>query len=491
MRNRSTFAAAFVSALLLTACGQHAASTIPLGPDNQSAHRGTRHPQATQQLGKYNINPSKVFVAGISSGGFMAVQMHIAYSGTFKGAAIYAGGVDYCAQDSESNALLDCGGVGDNSYTSELSASESFISSNQNTAGMDPISNVKNQPVYLWHGTADETVPAGSMNDLQSEYQHYGATPITYDNSHAANHGWESPYGEVACGTLASPYMIDCSSFDSEQVWLTMFLGTLNAKNTGTLGGSLIQFDQTPYGGGSNDMDTTGWIFVPANCASGQSCSLVVALHGCEQYQTAIGTKFVTEGGLEQWADTNNLVVLYPYAVTGSTNPNGCWDWWGYTNSSYALKSGPQMADVYTMTKAVMGGAGATPTPSPTPAPTSTPAATPTPQPTATPARTPTPTPAPTPTPVRTPTPTPSPVRTPTPAPTPTHTPSPSPTPSSLGCWTTNNYAQVTAGRAYFQFGTGDALALGSNQNMGLDNTYYVTSLSETSANYYVIVPHC
>jgi feruloyl esterase len=75
--------------------------------------------------------------------------------------------------------------------------------------------------------------------------------------------------------------------------------------------------------------------------------------------------------------------------------------------------------------------------------------------------------------------------------PTPTHTPSPSPTPSSLGCWTTNNYAQVTAGRAYFQFGTGDALALGSNENMGLDNTYYVTSLSETAANYYVIVPHC
>ena len=483
--------AAFLStALLLVACdGQRAVSSLPGGGSSQSSHHGSRHALATVALGKYNINPSKVFVAGISSGGFMAVQMHIAYSGTFKGAAIYAGGVDYCAQDSESNALLDCGGVGDGSYTSELSESESYIASNQNTAGMDPVANLKNQPVYLWHGAADETVPAGSMNDLQSEYSHYGASPITYDNTYAANHGWESPYGEVACGTLASPYMIDCSSYDSEQTWLKMFLGTLNAKNTGTLGGSLIQFDQTPFGGGSNDMDTTGWIFVPANCASGQSCSLVVAFHGCAQYQSAIGTKFVTEGGLEQWADTNNIVLLYPYATTGGSNSNGCWDWWGYTNSSYALKSGPQMADVYAMTEAVMGGAGSTPTPTPkptaTPAPTATPtgAATPTPKPTASP----TPTAAPTPTPKPTATPAP----TPTPVPTPTHTPSPSPTPSSLGCWTTNNYAQVTAGRAYFQFGTGDALALGSNENMGLDNTYYVTSLNETSADYYVIVPHC
>jgi poly(3-hydroxybutyrate) depolymerase len=47
------------------------------------------------------------------------------------------------------------------------------------------------------------------------------------------------------------------------------------------------------------------------------------------------------------------------------------------------------------------------------------------------------------------------------------------------------------AGRAYFQLGTGDALAEGSNENMGLDNTYYVTSLNETSAGYYVIVSSC
>jgi poly(3-hydroxybutyrate) depolymerase len=479
MRKESILAAGFLCAFLFAACdNQHAVSSVPGGASNQASHRETRHTMATSSLGAYNINPSKVFIAGISSGGFMAVQLHFAYSGTFKGAAIYAGGVDYCAQDSETNALEDCGGADDGAYTSELSESESYIASHQNTAGMDPVSNIKNQPVYLWHGTDDEEVPAGSMNDLQSEYGHFGATPITYDDTYAANHGWESPYGQVACGTLASPYMIDCSNYDSEQTWLKLFLGTLNAKNTGTLNGSLIQFSQTPYGGGSNDMDSTGWIFVPSNCAAGQSCSLVVALHGCEQNQSVIGTEFITEGGIEQWADTNNIVVLYPYAVSGGSNPDGCWDWWGYTNSSYALKSGPQMADIYAMTKQVMSGSAATATPSP--APTATPTG-----------ASPTPTPARTPTPSPTASPTPAPTHTPSPIPTPTHTPSPSPTPTSLGCWTTNNYAQTQAGRAYFQYYTGDALAEGSNENMGLDNTYYVTSLEETSPGYYVIVSQC
>jgi len=414
-------------------------------------------------LGSYNINPAHVYVAGISSGGFMAVQMHFAYSGTFKGSAIYAGGPDYCAQDSEATAIDDCGGAG--LYGSELTPSENYINSNQNTSGMDAVSNISAQKVYLWSGTADSIVNPKTMNDLQTEYQHYGAS-VTYDNTYAANHGWESPYGTVACGTAASPYMIDCNGYDSEKTWLTLFLGSLNAKNTGTLNGSLINFNQDPFGGGSNDLDTNGWVFVPQSCASGTQCSLVVALDGCAQYQAAIGTDFVTESGIDQWADTNNIIVLYPYQTTGGSNSNGCWDWWGYNNASYALKSGPQMAAIYNMVKQLESGtATSSPTPTPTPSPTASP--TPSGSPTASP----------------TPTPSPSPTRTPTPSPTPTATP--------LGCWTTNNYAQTQAGRAYFQFGTGDALAEGSNQNMGLDNTYYVTSLQETSPGYYVIVPHC
>ena len=58
---------------------------------------------------------------------------------------------------------------------------------------------------------------------------------------------------------------------------------------------------------------------------------------------------------------------------------------------------------------------------------------------------------------------------------------------SSFTCTTTtsSNYTHVQAGRAYNSGGY--ALATGSNQNMGLNNTFYTNTLAQTSAGYYVI----
>ncbi|QOY94430.1 PHB depolymerase family esterase [Massilia sp. UMI-21] len=60
-------------------------------------------------------------------------------------------------------------------------------------------------------------------------------------------------------------------------------------------------------------------------------------------------------------------------------------------------------------------------------------------------------------------------------------------TTSGFVCSTTtaSNYAHVTAGRAHNSGGY--ALANGSNQNMGLYNTFYTTTLAQTAAGYYVI----
>ncbi|MEV0156907.1 PHB depolymerase family esterase [Micromonospora sp. NPDC050686] len=69
-----------------------------------------------------------------------------------------------------------------------------------------------------------------------------------------------------------------------------------------------------------------------------------------------------------------------------------------------------------------------------------------------------------------------------TPSPTPTASPTPTPSPT---CVTASNYAHVAAGRAY-QSG-GYAYALGSNQRMGLYNTYYTTTLKQTGPSYWVI----
>jgi poly(3-hydroxybutyrate) depolymerase len=321
----------------------------------------------TERLPAYRIDPRKVFVAGISSGGFFGVQMHVAHSATFKGAAIYAGGVYYCATGNVGLALLNCGGetlpTGQASYHSTLAQSERYLDEQSAAGTIDRSANLAGQPVYLWSGTQDAVVNPLEMADLRSEYAHYGAR-IKFDNAFPANHGWESPDGELACGTAASPYMISCNQgarpYDSVKTWMTQFFGRLEPRNDGPARGTLRRFDQTEFGAtASNSLDTNGYVFVPAACARGASCGLVLALHGCLQNQALIGQKFVTESGIDAWADGNRVVVLYPYAVQAQGpnpyNPQGCWDWWGYDDPNYALRGGTQLSIVYRMVEHVMG----------------------------------------------------------------------------------------------------------------------------------------
>ena len=48
-----------------------------------------------------------------------------------------------------------------------------------------------------------------------------------------------------------------------------------------------------------------------------------------------------------------------------------------------------------------------------------------------------------------------------------------------------SNYAHVQAGRAHASGGY--ALANGSNQNMGLYNTFFTSTLAQTAQGYYIV----
>lgn len=319
------------------------------------------HHSSVSTLGTYNIDPNHVYVAGFSSGGFMAAQMHVAFSNTFKGAAIYAGAVYWCVEDGGFVVYRQlCLYTLWHPHISHLADSERYLDKQSKKRSIDSERNLRGQPVYLWSGTKDTLVAQAEMNDVEAEYQHYGAK-VTYDNWSAAQHGWESPDGEHSCQGWGLPWTIKCNQgsqvYDSEKTWLTMFLGTLMARNNGSLNGTLINFDQTEFGASySNSMDTNGYVYVPQACAQGDQCSLVLVLHGCDMVQAKIGTKFITEGGVLPWADSNKVIVLYPFLVeNASINPVACWDVWGYLGSNYALRSATQMSIVHSMVQRVMG----------------------------------------------------------------------------------------------------------------------------------------
>ena len=86
----------------------------------QAATPSTKAPVAGS-LGTYNV--SGVYVAGVSSGGYMATQLHVAYSARIRGAAVFAAGPYYCSQNNVAQALNGCG---DNAYPTNLAALQAY-----------------------------------------------------------------------------------------------------------------------------------------------------------------------------------------------------------------------------------------------------------------------------------------------------------------------------------------------------------------------------
>lgn len=298
---------------------------------------------------------SGTFVAGVSSGGYMATQLHVAYSGTVRGAGVFAGGPYYCAQGNLNHALMACM---NDFYDNQLPTLQQTASNWSSQGRIDPVGNLSGDRVYVYHGTNDTTVKASVSADLEAFYRHFGASVLA-NNSEPAGHSWVSPRGPNPCTSSYTPYINNCGT-DPEGALLRHLLGSVNAPNTGTLTGTVGTIDQSRYAPNLNptaiNMDRTGFTYVPRSCANGSTCRLVVALHGCQQGYSKIGRQFVDRSFLNQYADTNQLVILYPQAVSDwSRNPNGCWDWWGYTGANYAQRGAPQMATIMGMVRALGG----------------------------------------------------------------------------------------------------------------------------------------
>jgi hypothetical protein len=128
--------------------------------------------------------------------------------------------------------------------------------------------------------------------------------------------------------------------------------------------GNLYSFDQGLFvGGGGWDsmwgLAETAYVYIPNAClqSGGDStlCILHTAFHGCLQTTDQIGTLFITSGGYLPWADANNIVVLFPQAVSNALNPKGCFDWWGYTGTGYASQISVQPLAVRGMMDVLMG----------------------------------------------------------------------------------------------------------------------------------------
>lgn len=323
---------------------------------------------AAQPLPSLKIDKSQTTVSGLSSGGYMAVQLHVAYSADFrKGAGVIAGGPFYCAQGSVSNATGRCMASPSGIPVSTLVnltndwASQGLI---------DPLSNLQNSRIYLFSGTLDSAVKPGVMDKLQSYYSSVAPTAqVVYKKDLAAEHAMVTDDHGNACSVKAAPYINNCN-FDLAGAVLQQLYGSLNARNPAALAeGNFVEFNQAAFVTG-HGMASTGWAYVPQACQAGGSatCRLHVVLHGCKQNLSDVQQQYVRNTGYNRWGDSNNIVMLYPQ--TSLTATNSCWDWWGYDSANYAKKSGPQMVAIKAMVDQISAGGSITPPPADLPAPT-------------------------------------------------------------------------------------------------------------------------
>ena len=325
---------------------------------------------AADRLHGLGAEASAITVSGLSSGGYMAVQFHVAHSAMVSGAGILAGGPYYCAHGSAWRAYYNCMRPSAFAPLPDLPSLHAATDDLARARRIDPVAGLAGDRVWLFSGSRDQTVLPEVVAALDGYYRRYvRPANLVLVRGVPAGHAMPSADPDIThdCAVSESPYLNRCvekasgSRYDAAGALLVHLLGTAPPPRGGE-SGTLTSFDQREFADGapySISLADEGYVYVPAACRN-QACRVHVAFHGCRQQAALVGAAFARDAGYNRWADAHRLIVLYPQTVArygwwwdGSfvLNPTGCWDWWGYTGADYHTKSAPQIRAVQAMVK--------------------------------------------------------------------------------------------------------------------------------------------
>lgn len=318
---------------------------------------GTATAATAPALPAFGADPKQVSVSGLSSGAFMAVQLQVAYSGSIVGAGVIAGGPYYCAANNIFFAGICMGRVPGFPPSATLLAQ--FAKDFAAARTIDPLHKLAQRRIYVFSGTEDDVVRQPAVDATVAFFRQLGvkAAGLSYVNTLPAGHALITPSFGNDCPANAAPYISHCklgdAGYDQAGALLQHLHGTLKPR-VDPPGGQILRFDQRAFAPAGTGMAETALLYVPQACTGATAhCKVHVAIHGCVQSEASVGNQFVTETGYNAWADSNQMLVLYPQVnpSTDPANPRGCWDWWGYTGGDYAKKSAPQMKAIMAMVK--------------------------------------------------------------------------------------------------------------------------------------------
>jgi poly(3-hydroxybutyrate) depolymerase len=319
-------------------------------------------------LPAYNADIAQTSISGVSSGAFMAVQFATAWSSVVAGVGAVAGGPFGCSEGSAATALSTCM---QGEPAPDVAALVARTDAWSRSGAIDDTANIARQAVYLFRGYNDTVVARPVSDALHAFYAHYRPQSLFYQTAIGAGHALVTIAYGGDCADNGGQFINRCG-YDQAGAILQHIYGALNPRNEATPGGRVITFRQrdftAPREPADDSLDQQGYAYVPAACEARQPCRVHVALHGCRQSHGDIGDAFIRHAGYNEWADTNRIIVLYPQIRAlgltglGITNPESCWDWWGYLDANpteapiWLLQSGRQIGAIKAMLDRITSG---------------------------------------------------------------------------------------------------------------------------------------
>ena len=319
------------------------------GNSDETAEQAAVEPVAFDEQERVRIS-----VSGVSSGAYMAVQTQVALADRIAGVAALAGGPYHCAEGSVQTALGPCI-KGEGLNVEPMLATVNERAAAGTIAGTEQLAGSR---AWVFHSPTDGIVSPRTSEVLVEFYRNFlPAESIVFVNDVEAAHGFPTLDTGVACNEMGGDYLNACN-FDAAGRLLAHLYGELSPRAETAPVDNLQIVDFSRFFAADADIADQGFVYTPASCRDDSSdCRLHVVFHGCRQGAEFIEDRFAVQAGYNEWAESNDIVVAYPQVEKSLlANPQGCWDWWGYTDADYDTRVGVQIAGVSAMIDAFVSG---------------------------------------------------------------------------------------------------------------------------------------
>jgi len=188
-----------------------------------------------QNLPPLNIAPGGITVSGFSAGGYFAPQFHVAFSSIISGAAVWSGGPNLCLADP--NCTFD-------DYLMDMNYLVSETRRMADNGDIDPLENLVNQKVYIYHGFNDGVV---NQDSGYKTYEYYELLQAQMGGNFdlPSSHAVVSDFYGTSCGFSDFYIYIENCGFDSVYAALNhLYGGGLVFPVSGFDSSNLLSFSQ-------------------------------------------------------------------------------------------------------------------------------------------------------------------------------------------------------------------------------------------------------